>query len=521
MILSLPPRSDERTAQLDTLHSHNITVIGANGSGKTRFADRIAKDLGPEAIRLSAIQALYVDTDSQSAKKGFITNLYHKAVADETSLLRQDLKKEFEQLLALLVGEEIVNLMTDKYAPEEHRKHRPTRLEKVMRNWQKLFPDNHVLMHQGEILFERQGHENDRYSASRLSDGEKAVLYHLGATAFAPQNATIIVDSPSMFLHPSIIAPLWDSVERMRPDCLFIYLTHDLQFASSKSQGPIVWVKHCDTLHGTWDYEIMSAEDALTDELYLAILGDRRPVLFIEGDGKNSIDAKLYPLIFNEYTVKSLGGCDRVIESTRTFNNLRTFHNLNAQGIVDRDRRDSMEVEYLRKRQILVPEVAEIENIFMLEDVLKTLAIANGRDPEEAFQRIKTTLFHLFKADLHQQALQHTRHKVKRIVEHRIDARFANIKQLETHMKLLPEEVNPRGLYNKLCSDFNRYLKEENYNAILRVYNRKSMLTETHAASIVGLKRDDKESLVRAVLYHLQNETPHAESLRTAIRKVF
>ena len=84
-------------------------------------------------------------------------------------------------------------------------------------------------------------------------------------------------------------------------------------------------------------------------------MGSRKPVLFIEGDGIHSIDARLYPLLFKDYSVKSLGSCNKVIEATRTFNDLTGF---DSRGIVDRDRRDDKEVAYLRGKRIMVPEVA-------------------------------------------------------------------------------------------------------------------------------------------------------------------
>ena len=63
-----------------------------------------------------------------------------------------------------------------------------------------------------------------------------------------------------------------------------------------------------------------------------------------------------------------------MIESTRSFNDLKQMHHLDSHGIVDRDRRTDAEVGYLRRKNILVPEVAEVENIFLLEDVVKTMA---------------------------------------------------------------------------------------------------------------------------------------------------
>ena len=55
----------------------------------------------------------------------------------------------------------------------------------------------------------------------------------------------------------------------------------------------------------------------------------------------------------------------------------------------DRDRRDEKEVEYLRGKNIFVPEVAEIENILMLEPVVKAVARFTGHDRERFSLRSK------------------------------------------------------------------------------------------------------------------------------------
>lgn len=526
--ITLPPRREGAPITLDTDCLRHIVVIGANGAGKTRFADRLAADLGGRSFRLSALKALYTSRqpDSHPAAPGSIADLYHRATAD-SSLLRSDLGNEFEQTLALLINEELLSLISHKFSANVHEAKRPpvTRLERVINEWQKVFPDNRVLIDNGRMLFSRSnpGEEpsGDNYAASRLSDGEKTVLYYLGAVTFAPRHAVIIVESPDMFLHPSSTASLWNSIERMRTDCTFIYVTHDLQFASTRGQGCTVWVKGWDPERGCWDYDLLTSTEGISDEVYLAIIGARKPVLFIEGDGVNSLDSKLYPLIFNDYTVKALGGCDRVIEATRTFNALRDFHNLNAWGIVDRDRRDEGEVAYLRRKQVHVPDVAEIENIFMLEPVIRAMARINRRDPDEAFAKVKRNIMHLFEADIHLQALQHTRHRMKKGVEHNIDGRFANISQLESHIQSLAQNLQPRQVYEELCKEFRRYVRDDDYAAVLRVYNRKTMLSESHVARHVGLKHDDKDAYIATVLNILTYNRRGADSIRSAIRSTF
>ncbi len=157
----------------------------------------------------------------------------------------------------------------------------------------------------------------------------------------------------------------------------------------------------------------------------------------------------------------------------------------------------------------------------MLEEVIRTVARVNRRDPDEVFAKVKRTIMKLFEGELRQQALQHTRHRVKRGVEHRIDGRFANISQLENHISDLAREINPRGIYEELCREFRRYLRDGDYAAILKVYNRKTMISESHVARLCGLKKDDKDSMIRAVLDILRRDLDGADELRKAVKGIF
>lgn len=536
MIITLPPRIGAPALEINTSEVRQMLIIGANGSGKTRFANRLAADLGDKSFRMSALKALY-GKDEEDNHNGSIDSLYRETAATGGGMMRSDIKGEFERLLALLINEEMINLLTFKYemgpkqtAGEKHGRRKTgranrdslpsTKLDLLIQRWEEIFPGNRVLVEGGRMLFGQETSE-DIYSSSKLSAGERAALYYLGAALFAPRNAVIFVESPGMLLHPSSIRVLWDTIEEMRSDCTFIYVTHDLSFASTRGDAVTVWVKGCDVQRQEWDYDFMTSAEGLSEEMYLAILGSRKPVLFIEGDGVNSIDAKLYPLVFKEYTVKSLGGCDRVIESTRTFNSLKGFHNLDAFGIVDRDRRDVGEVNYLRSKRVFVPNVAEIENIFMLEPVIRTVARHFRRDPQVAFTKVKQSIMRLFEVDLRQQALMHTRHIVKKTVEHRIDGRFANINKLEEHINDLCHAINPRGIYEQYCREFRSYLNSGDYSSILRVYNRKTMLSESHVARACGLRNDDKDSYIRAILMILKEDREDAEVIRQAIRGTF
>ena len=157
----------------------------------------------------------------------------------------------------------------------------------------------------------------------------------------------------------------------------------------------------------------------------------------------------------------------------------------------------------------------------MIEAVIRAVARHYRRDENEVFAKVKKSIMRLFESDLRQQALMHTRHIVKKTVEHRIDGRFANINKLEEHINDLCQSINPRGIYEQYCRDFRRYVSEGDYDSVLRVYNRKTMLSESHVARACGLRRDDKDSYIRAILAILKDDRGPASAIRSAIRATF
>lgn len=515
MQLSLPQRADGSHDSIAP-DIRQIVIIGANGAGKSRFANRLIDDLGPRAFRISALEGLYGKRRSGVASS--VDSLYEKA---GLPLGPDDAGTQFERVLALLMHDEMLNLIGYKLAQAEHPEKarlRSTRLDSVISLWQEVFPGSRVLIESGKVLFSR-GLDESAYSALRLSDGERAVLYYAGAILYAPKDSTIFIDSPEIFLHPSMMQSLWTRLELLRPDCSFVYTTHDLEFTSTRVGAQVIWVRDYDASSQIWDYLLLPPDSPLTDDMYQALIGARKPVMFIEGDGVHSIDSKLYPLIFKDYSVKSLGSCNKVIEATRTFNDLNAMHHNDAVGIVDRDRRDEHEVAYLRRKRVMVPDVAEIENILMLEEIVRAVAKRCKRNPDKVFSKVKHSIMQQFRTDLHRQALQHTRHRVKQTVEYRIDGRFTSIGQLESHMDALKREINPRGLYEKFCQEFQEYLAEDDYRGVLRVYNQKSMIPGSNVAGLCGLA--GKEQYIAEILEILRGKGPEADAVRRAVTACF
>ncbi|MCH5226876.1 MAG: DUF4435 domain-containing protein [Muribaculaceae bacterium] len=512
--LILPPlEGDKPVPKLPD--GRQLTIIGGSGAGKTKFMEKLMALTGERTYCLSAVKAPFPEREA-SPLKGSIDYLYSK-VASRRPYMRTNAVSELEKLIFMLFADEFDQLLQykDKCTSKSNvLKFPPTKLDKLKKIWERIYPGNKILSSGGTLMFSTESGK-DLIPAEKLSQGEMAVLYYVAGVLYAMPNAIIFIDAPSLFLHPTILNALWNSIESLRPDCTFVYNSVDVEFVSSRSRNVIIWVKSYDASKEIWNYEVI-APGEIREEIFIELVGSRKPVLFIEGDLTHSIDAKLYPLVFPDYTVKPLGSCDKVIETTRSFNGLTNMHHLESRGIVDRDRRTDREVEYLRKKSIMVPEVAEVENLFLLEPVVRTMARSRGKNADIVMRKVKKRAFGEFHRHLQQQVMEHVRHRVKREVDAKIDAKFSCITALEAHLRQLIKILNPRKQYNDLLHLFRNIIDTEDYASLLRYFNHKPLISECELPGLLGFK--NKDDYVRGVISKLKSGDKESEKIRDAIR---
>ncbi len=515
--LKLPPMTGGRKAPV-LPEARQLSIIGAGGAGKTRFMDELIRLNGQRAYCLSAVSAPFPERE-ESERPGSIDMLFREAVAQQP-YMRTDAVSELDKLTYMLFVDEFEALLSLKQERRDGRHNgrlKPTRLDRLIEIWERVFPGNHIVRTKGSMMFSTTSGD-DLIGVGKLSQSEQTVLYYAAAVLYAMDNAVIFVDTPSLFLHPSVLNNLWNSIEELRPDCTFVYNSVDVEFVSSRTRNVCIWVKSYDAEINAWDYEVIQPGN-LNEDLFVDLIGTRKPVLFIEGDARHSIDARLYPLVFTDCTVRPLGSCDKVIETTRTFNDLKNMHHLESRGVVDRDRRTDPEVEYLRRKSVMVPDVAEVENIFLMEEVVRTMAKRRRRNPEKVFGKVQRAVLGEFRRKFDEQALQHVRHRVKRMVECKIDARFSCITAMETHLRSLINMLRPREQYNQLRAEFQGYINSRDYAGILKVFNHKPMLGDCGVAQMLGYKH--KDDYIAGVIGALKEGGPDADRLREAIRRCF
>lgn len=156
------------------------------------------------------------------------------------------LLNDFDPVLAALIakyGNEAQNYFEAARAAEKAGTDKPqtqdSTLDKLYAIWESVFPQREIKMADASFLAVMP-ETRAEYPAPEMSDGERAVLYLAAQVLCVPEEKILIVDEPEIHLHHSLIARLWRALEQARPDCLFVYITHDIQFATEHAHSDIV-----------------------------------------------------------------------------------------------------------------------------------------------------------------------------------------------------------------------------------------------------------------------------------------
>ena len=330
-----------------------------------------------------------------------------------------------------------------------------------------------------------------------MSDGERVALYLLGQVLCAPPRAVIVIDEPEIHLHRAIQASLWDRAEASRPDCIFVYVTHDLEFAGSRSGARKIWTKSFDG--NCWEWQEVESSTELPDELVLQVLGSRRPVMFVEGDA-NSYDSTLYRALYPDRLILPMSSCRRVIGARRAMRELRSFHNLDIEGVIDRDHRSDEEIGAPRSQGLMVADVAEVENLFCVPGALTAAAKQlNVSDTHAAVQaakaRVISELEKMTDSQIAARAIAELQFKLGGFGP---KAGKANLSTIQSDLANHVANLDVAEVFKKSTGLFEGIIERKDYDSALRYYNCKGITS--FVAGAFGLKSDTYCTMVTGIV---------------------
>lgn len=492
--------------------SNVVIIIGANGSGKSKLGAWIEKQDMEKVHRIGAQRDLNFQeniplkgyeqaedlvlygTDDKSQQKG---KCYRwKWGKSYTTKLMDD----FDDVLAALIA--LRNKDNDEYVKKCKlltKAERPdppeTAVDKLIKIWNMIFPQRSLRVEDAKILAIISSAEKvaNEYNSTQMSDGERAVLYLAAQVLCVPEHKTLIIDEPEIHLHRSIMIRLWTALESCRPDCLFVYITHDTQFAAMHGNSEKIWIKAFDG--NNWELEKIVGSE-LPEDLLLDILGSRKHILFVEGE-KNSYDTQLYSALYPKCYVIPCGSCAQVIARTKAFRKSPTLHRWEAYGIIDRDYRSDSEIKKYAKDNIYTVAVAEVENLFLVKELVFLIAKHLEKEQDSVFCKVKEYIINdRFQGQIEKQICQ----SVVTELKYRLscaDLSNKSEEEVEKSLDKVLSSINYDEIKTTHEMKFRNILRSGDYNEVLKVFNHKSL------SSSIGhfFDLDDKAYCSRVIAF--------------------
>ncbi len=526
--------SVRNTSQVSTdllLHSGSSTFfVGANGSGKTRLAVKAESDLGEKAHRISAHRSLslnpsvekisegraraglrFGNADTAAGQEDSYRRIFRWAQKSETILLN-----DFDFLVQTLFADQSNIALQTHNAVHAGITDRPahTLLQKLTAIWGKVLPHRALKITGDDISVTADG--SNFYGAAQMSDGERSVFYMLGQVLVAVPDSVLIFDEPELHVHRAILGRLWDEVEAARPDCAFLVITHDLEFAASRPGQKFVIQRYQSP--DQWDIESVPENTGFSEDIATLILGSRKPILFVEGTGA-SLDVAIYRACYPEWTVVPRGSSEDVFRAVTTMRSNADLTRITCAGIVDADDYSNGEKDRLAKLGVEVLPVSEIENLFLLPDVATAILEEEKFQGDEVGCKLDSLAREIIdfasrRAEIDAVVMRFCLRRIDRALKKMDLTTAATTEDLK---KIFDKEVSAfdiEGVAEGARNRVNEALNNSDIPALLANFDNKALF----ALAARHLKGTNKREFVSWLTRAMRD--PRAERLKLEIRKV-
>lgn len=453
---------------------NNIVMIGANGSGKSTFA-RTLKGKIDDNITIIPAQHLLVFNkfDNININENMIekVNRYqqeNKLGSDYNivNLLSQD----FEDLIKALLKEKS-DVSLEYY---DTGKKRTATLNRVIDIWNELLTHRKIINPSNYCLSVETKDNKTTYDFNLLSDGEKAIFYYIAHVLLAKKESYIIVDEPENHINLSICNRLWNRLEIERKDCKFIYLTHNIDFAISRSDVTLIWNQEF-VPPSTWNFEIIENNFNLPDKLLMELLGSRNDIIFCEGDNKKSYDFKLYSILFPEYLVVPVGGHLNVINYCNAYNSTDQILKNRAIGIIDGDCHEKKQINKWKSKGIYTLEINEIENLLcdnlILEEVKKRFIL-----DDEQIKKFKKIVIERLKSKKEKQATWYVKNQINNMIKNDFLKEEEDINKLKNELDEICKHDTIDKIYNNRVKEIESIVDKNDYEKAIKIIDNKEKL---------------------------------------------
>lgn len=509
---------------ISTVNSTTV-IIGANGVGKSSLINELRKNNINEMFILPAQKLLYFVSNvfgrNSINKDKYIEDLKKAEIKYDTIEIRtnnieDDFSSSFTKMITLLV-KDYTNIATRKSRGEKDL--HLALWDRVEQVWNQILPEIKFILEPDNRVVEVEKN-GSRYSINGLSDGERCILFYIGNVFLAPENSYIVIDEPETFLNAAVYNELWDLLISERPDCQFIFASHNMDFVQSRSNATYVWCKKFEAPYNL-DYQLLEDSQEMPLSLLTEVSGARKPILFCEGS-KTSIDYQIYSKLFSDFCfVKPVQGHKQVIQYTKAYNNLQHLHGNTAYGINDNDWMDESSIQVYKEQNIFVLPFNEVEMMLVDEAVVKScLPFDDDTGQKRKFNNFKDAIISSCREKKDKIISIALKKRLDEFMEsHFIEKSEPNKYDAHVFLDSLASEFDVDSTFNKINSIVEVSLASSDFSRILKICNLKKEIIDYRGNTEITPKFKEK-SLSRITLdSDLQKELRHKyfEELETKL----
>jgi ABC-type cobalamin/Fe3+-siderophores transport system ATPase subunit len=333
------PTIDSASIALELFAGQPTYMVGPNGSGKSALLSFITGRLSHNVMRVAAHRQNYSNYDAPHYPpreySNLVTTISNNDRQPQSRYQEHNSEGRLSQIMSSLM---IVQAKWQECFVETNRLSAITIQEFEKSQPSPLQQLNDVLAI-GAIELQISISPDQRISGqyqnsqpigiSRFSDGERNAVFLAAAVLGANSDSICIIDEPERHIHRAITVPLMRALFNARPDCAFVIATHEIALPVHSPGSQTIVLRGCRYVNGdfpsAFDLNVLQPKAALPDDLRRALLGSKRRILFVEGDA-DSLDSRIYSLLFPKVTVVPKGGCSDVMAAVRGLRGAEELH---------------------------------------------------------------------------------------------------------------------------------------------------------------------------------------------------
>ena len=145
----------------------------------------------------------------------------------------------------------------------------------------------------------------------------------------------------------------------------------------------------------------------------------------------------------------------------------------------------------MKENNIFVPQVAEIENLFLLPEVIEIVSEKQDKiDVEKIISDIKERVFDFLQNNMEEQALLFTKQRSQNDIIQKLNKSALTMDEYKNNLKELVNISNIQDFYDQEMKKLQQIVSDKDYMAALKIINHKGLLPNTRLPNVFGWKKD-------------------------------